>query len=70
MSVNFRLPHPIPIDEVESVRLEASKKVSIWAIQDAMLRGEISQDEAKERFDIIRANFDGMKMAMEKKVSK
>jgi hypothetical protein len=70
VSVNFKLPSPMPIEEIETVRLEASKKVTMWAIQDAMLRGEISQDDAKERLEVLRLNFDGMKSALEKRNSK
>ena len=58
------------MEEMEGVRLEASKKVTMWAIQDAMLRGEISQNDAKERLDVLRLNFEGMKSAIEKRTVK
>lgn len=67
VSVNFKCPNPLSIEESELMRLEASKKVTIWAIQDALLRGEISQEDAKERFEVLKSNFDGMKSALEKK---
>jgi hypothetical protein len=49
------------ISEVETARLEASQKVSVWAIQDALCRGEITVDDAKMRMDIIKRNFEGLK---------
>ena len=61
VSVNFKLPIPVNVNELDSVRLEASKKVTLWAVQDAVLRGEISQEEARSRVEILRHNFDGMK---------
>lgn len=70
VSVNFKLPEPLGLDEVEVLRTEASKKVTMWAIQDALMRGEISQDDAKERLDVIKHNFDSMKLALEKRSAK
>jgi len=70
VSVNFKCPNPVSMEEVEGMRLEASKKVTIWAIQDALLRGEISQEDAKERFEVLRQNFDGMKSALDKRNQK
>ena len=67
VSVNFKLPHPTSINDVEPLRLEASKKVTMWAIQDALMRGEISQDDAKERLEIVKMNFEGMQSALEKR---
>lgn len=61
ISVNFTLPEPMSTTEVETVRLEASQKVSIWAIQDALCRGEITVEDAKMRMDIIKKNFEGIK---------
>ena len=67
VSVNFKMLEPTSIDEVECLRLEASKTVSVWAIQDALMRGEISSNDAKERIEIIKTNFNGMKSSIEKK---
>lgn len=65
ISVNFKLPEPTEVDDVELLRIEASKKVTIWAIQDALMRGELTQSEAKERLEIVKSNFDGFKSALQ-----
>lgn len=67
VSVNFTLPEPMSISEVEACRLEASQKVSVWAIQDALCRGEVSIEDAKSRMEIIKKNFEGLKDRMESK---
>ena len=69
VSANFKLPVPCHIDEVELVRLEASRHVTAWAIQDAVMRAEISSNDAAERMQIVRGNFDGMKATIEKKAA-
>jgi hypothetical protein len=68
VSVNFKLHEPTNIEDVEIMRAEASKKVTVWAIQDALMRGEISSDEAKSRLEIVKSNFDGLKASLSKKV--
>lgn len=69
MSATFRLPEPVDSDngEFDIVRLEASKRLTMWVIQDAVVRGEISSDEARERISIIKANYDGMTQSLIKK---
>ena len=67
VSVNFKLPEPTLIEDVEIVRLEASKKVTMWAIQDALMRGEISQEDAKSRLDVVKSNFEIMQTAILKR---
>ena len=70
VSVNFSLPEPVSPDDLDILRLEASKKVTLWAIQDALARGELTQDEAKERLEIIKKNYDGISTALNRKISK
>ena len=67
LSVNFELPEPMPVEELELVRLEASQKVTIWAIQDALCRGEISIEDARSRMEIVKLNFDGFRKRIEGK---
>ena len=67
VSVTFRLPVPCDPDSFEATRLEASRKVTIWAIQDAVMRGELSSDDARERIEILKSNFDGMSRTIAKK---
>ena len=70
VSVNFKLPEPLSMSEVEIVRLEASKKVTVWAISDALMRGELSKEEADERLEILKKNHEVMKSSIEKRAGK
>ncbi len=67
LSVTFRLPSPTSIEDFEITRLEASRKVTLWAIQDAVMRGELSSSDAKERIEVLRINYEGMLNAIKKK---
>jgi hypothetical protein len=69
VSVTFSLPNPVDPAQFELTRLEASRKVTVWAIQDAVMRGEMSQSDAKERMEILKHNFDGMSESISKKVN-
>lgn len=64
ISTNFTYPEPVALEDMELDRLEASSRVTIWAIQDAVMRGDMGSDEAKERIDVLKANFEGMKTAI------
>jgi len=67
ISANFAYPEPQSLDRVEIDRLEASSRVTTWAIQDAVMRGDMGSDEAKERLDILKANYEGMRNALLRK---
>lgn len=69
VSATFSLPEPCDAAgfEFDEIRLEASKKVTMWAIQDAVARGELSSDEARERIEVIKLNYDGMLKSLNKK---
>lgn len=70
MSVTISLPDPVEFDQFESIRLEASKRVTMMTIQDAVMRGEMSSDDAKERIEVLKLNFEGMTKAIHKKQEK
>jgi hypothetical protein len=68
VSMTFRIPPGTPPDQVEIIRLDASKKVSLYALQDAVMRGEINSDDAKDRMEILKMNHEGMKSSMLKRI--
>lgn len=70
LSVNFKLTDPVSIDEFEKVRIEASKKVSQWAIHDALMRGELSQSDAKERLTILMHNSEKAQESVDRRYTK
>lgn len=67
VSVNFKLPEPTSIEDLEPTRLEASKKVTVWALQDALMRGEIDQETATERMKIVSHNHEKIQEALDRK---
>ena len=67
VSCNFALPEPMEPADLDIHRLEASAKVSTWAIQDAIMRGDIGIEEAKERLDTIKTNLESMKSTLIKR---
>jgi hypothetical protein len=70
LSMNFKLPEAVPIDQIDAIRAEASRKVTRWVIQDAVMRGEMTQEEARERMETLGHNFAVLQDALERKSTK
>ena len=67
VSTNFTYPEPVSLEDMELDRLEVSSRITIWAIQDAVMRGDMGSEEAKERVDFLKASYEGMKTAILRK---
>lgn len=66
LSMGFRIPPGTDPSQIPMIRLEASKMVSMNVIQDAVMRGELSSEDAKERIEVLKLNFEGMKKSLTK----
>jgi len=67
LSVNFRLPNPVTMEEFVLIHAEAAKYVSTCLIGSALVRGMIEPEDAKERMKIMKMNLDQYKTAVEAK---
>lgn len=67
LSVNFELDDPITLDEFKTVQLDASYRVTVSVIHDALARGSISVEQANERITVLTKRTEQLKASIEKK---
>lgn len=63
-SVTIRAEPAIELEDFPEIRLQAARKVAAMTIQDATLRMDMSEDEAKEMIRDISENYRNMEIAL------
>lgn len=61
VSAAFRSDPPIQPEDFAYVQLEAAMRVTSAVIQDAVSRGCMTEDEARDRISNARENFNGLR---------
>lgn len=57
VNATVRAEPPVPIEDFALARLEASVQVTKAVYQDAVARGDMSQEDAVERLGAVRDNY-------------
>lgn len=70
VSITVRSDPPIPIEDLQLVKLDASYSVAKSTIMDALVRMIITEEDANDRIQNIKENTEALKLAIMKKRQK
>ena len=66
VSATVELPEPVSVEDFHIAQLESAYKVSVSVIYNALMRGEISVDQANEKISFFKSSYEELRSAREK----
>lgn len=70
VSTNVDIIGNVPVDKLPYIQLETAYKVTVSNIYNAMIRGAMTMEDAKERIDSMKENYEMLKKDMEAKLNR
>jgi hypothetical protein len=67
VSTTIEFDEDVPVENITTVQMEASYKVAVSVIQNAMVRGALTEDQAHSRISHIKTRFEKLMKAYQEK---